>query len=82
MTDGRATSGADPLGRAHTMARHLAATGVDSVVVDCETGRFRMGLAVRLADHLRAEHIPLGEVTADGLTGVVRSATAPRREVA
>ncbi len=82
VTDGRATSGADPLGRAHTMARHLAATGVDSVVVDCETGRFRMGLAVRLADHLRAEHIPLGEVTADGLTGVVRSATAPRREVA
>ncbi|WP_298182078.1 magnesium chelatase subunit D family protein [Saccharomonospora sp.] len=82
VTDGRATSGPDPLGRAHTMARHLAATGVYSAVVDCETGRFRMGLAARLADHLHAEHIPLGEVTADGLTDVVRSVTAPRREVA
>ncbi|WP_433471543.1 magnesium chelatase subunit D family protein [Saccharomonospora azurea] len=82
VTDGRATSGRDPLRRAHIVARHLAMTGVHSAVVDCETGRFRMGLAAQLADHLRAEHIPLGEVTADGLTGVVRSVTTPRRGVA
>jgi magnesium chelatase subunit D len=82
VTDGRATSGTDALGRAHRAATHLAATGVQSIVVDCETGRFRLGLAGQLAQHLGAEHVPLGEVTADGLTGVVHAATAPREGVA
>lgn len=82
VTDGRATSGTDALGRAHRAAAHLAATGVQSIVVDCETGRFRLGLAGQLAQHLGAEHVPLGEVTADGLTGVVHAATAPREGVA
>ncbi|NED51009.1 VWA domain-containing protein [Micromonospora aurantiaca] len=76
VTDGRATTGPDALGRAHRHARHLAVSGAQSVVVDCETGRFRLGLAAELAAHLRAEYVPLGEVTADGLTGVVRAATA------
>ncbi len=74
VTDGRATSGADALGRAHRAADHLRATGVASVVVDCETGGFRMGLASVLADRLGAQHLPLGEVSADALTSVVRSA--------
>ncbi|MFI7159974.1 magnesium chelatase subunit D family protein [Micromonospora chalcea] len=82
VTDGRATSGPDPLGRAHRAAAALATSGVQVVVVDCEAGRFRLGLAARLATHLRAEHVPLGEVTADGLTRVVRTATAPRAGVA
>ncbi|MBA4608935.1 VWA domain-containing protein [Aeromicrobium sp. Marseille-Q0843] len=82
VTDGRATSGADALGRAHRSAAHLAATGLDSVVVDCETGRFRLGLAAQLAGHLRAEHVPLGEVTADGLTDVVHAATSSREGAA
>jgi magnesium chelatase subunit D len=74
VTDGRATSGGDALGRAHRVADHLRATGVASVVVDCETGGFRMGLAAVLADRLGAQHLPLGEVSADALTSVVRSA--------
>jgi magnesium chelatase subunit D len=82
VTDGRATSGTDALGRAHRAATHLAAGGVQSIVVDCETGRFRLGLAGQLAQHLGAEHVPLGEVTADGLTSVVQAATAPREGVA
>ncbi|WP_320069410.1 magnesium chelatase subunit D family protein [Micromonospora sp. RTGN7] len=82
VTDGRATFGPDALGRAHRAAAHLAASGVQSVVVDCETGRFRLGLAARLATHLQAEHVPLGEVTADGLTSVVHAATAPHEGVA
>ncbi|MGW1061078.1 magnesium chelatase subunit D family protein [Micromonospora rubida] len=82
VTDGRATFGPDALGRAHRAAAHLAASGVQSVVVDCETGRFRLGLAAQLAASLQAEHVPLGEVTADGLTSVVHAATAPREGVA
>ena len=74
VTDGRATHGADPLARAHEMAAHLADTGVSAVVIDCETGRFRLGLAHRLAEHLMAEYVPLGEVSAAALTDVVKGA--------
>jgi len=72
VTDGRATAGADALARAHHAAGRLAATGVSAVVVDCETGRFRLGLAAELAAALEAEHLPLGEVRAADLTAAVR----------
>lgn len=76
VTDGRATHGPDALARSRAAAAGLASHGVASVVVDCESGRFRMGLASELATHLGAEHIPLGEVTAEGLTRTVRTHTA------
>ncbi len=72
ITDGRATFGDRALERAHQVAAHLGATGVASLVIDCETGKFRMGLAHQLADHLMAEYVPLGEVSASALTDVVR----------
>jgi len=72
ITDGRATYGDDAVARAHRVAAHLGATGVASLVIDCETGTFRMGLALQLADHLMAEYVPLGEVSASALTAVVR----------
>lgn len=74
ITDGRATHGDNAIGRAHQVAAHLGATGVASLVIDCETGKFRMGLARQLADHLMAEYVPLGEVSAAALTDVVRGA--------
>ena len=73
ITDGRATYGDNALGRAHQVAKHLGATGLASLVIDCETGKFRMGLASQLADHLLAEYVPLGEVSAAALTDVVRA---------
>lgn len=73
ITDGRATYGDNALARAHQVAKHLGATGLASLVIDCETGKFRMGLASQLADHLMAEYVPLGEVSASALTDVVRS---------
>ena len=75
VTDGRATHGPDALARSRHAAAGLASLGTTSVVVDCETGRFRMGLAVELAAHLGAEHVPLGEVTAEGLADTVRART-------
>ena len=78
VTDGRATRGRDALARSRTAAAGLASLGVASVVVDCETGRFRMGLASELAGHLGADHIPLGEVTAEGLADTVRDRTTAR----
>ncbi|RVX46762.1 magnesium chelatase subunit D [Nonomuraea polychroma] len=53
VTDGRATSGGD-VDRAAAL---LEGTAV--VVVDCESGPVRLGLAVRLAARLRARVVPL-----------------------
>jgi magnesium chelatase subunit D len=41
-------------------------------VVECEIGRFGMGLAETLAARLRGEYVELGEVSADALTTAVR----------
>ena len=76
MTDGRATHGRDAVARSGLVADHLAAAGVASVVIDCETGRMRMGLARRLAERLGAEHVPVGEVSADAITAQVQKKVA------
>lgn len=71
VTDGRATAGPDAVARSQRMAGRLGSLGVPGVVVDCEQGPLRLGLAVTLAAHLRAEHVPMAQVSADGLVDVV-----------
>jgi magnesium chelatase subunit D len=61
VTDGRATSGADPL----TVAPALA--GIPAVVVDCESGPVRLGLARRLARALSADCVPLSALSTMGV---------------
>ena len=53
VTDGRATSGPDPASVAPALA------GVATIVVDCESGPVRLGLARRLAAALAADVVPL-----------------------
>jgi magnesium chelatase subunit D len=72
VTDGRATHGRDPRGEARRAAAVLAAEGVASVVVDCESGPIRLGLAVELAAHLGAVHLRLEELSAEGLARVAK----------
>ncbi|MFB4318492.1 VWA domain-containing protein [Actinomadura sp. 21ATH] len=67
VTDGRATHGPDPAAAAAALA------GVAAVVVDCESGPVRLGLAAELGARLGAETVRLEELGADGLAGVVRS---------
>jgi len=76
VTDGRATSGPDAVRRSQQAAGLLAAAHVSSLVVDCEAGAMRLGLAAMLAQHLGAEHVPVGQVSAGDLTSAVASATA------
>jgi magnesium chelatase subunit D len=73
LTDGRATGGADPLGRARTAASLLVAEGAAAVVVDCETSFVRLGLAEQLARQLGAPAVQLSQLRADNLTRLVRS---------
>ncbi|WP_323100415.1 VWA domain-containing protein [Intrasporangium sp. YIM S08009] len=76
VTDGRATAGPDAVARATRVARQLHHEGVDAVVVDCESGRMRLGLAARLAVDLGAEHVPVGEVAAQTILDAARTGTA------
>jgi magnesium chelatase subunit D len=74
VTDGRATRGTDA-----DLARAVARlAGTAAVVVDCETGLVRLGLAVALANRLGAALVGLDELPATGsggpLAGVVRAA--------
>ncbi len=73
LTDGRATSGPDPLGRTRIAAARLLAEGVAAVVVDCETSHVRLGLAGQLARQLGAQAVRLEQLHADHLTRAVRS---------
>jgi magnesium chelatase subunit D len=74
LTDGRATGGEDPLGRARAAAARLVAEGAAAVVVDCETSYVRLGLAEELARHLGAPAVRLEQLRAESLTDVVRTA--------
>lgn len=77
VTDGRATAGADALERSRTIADAWGRTGHQSVVIDCETGKFRLGLAADLAARMGATHVPLAEVAAGA---IVESVTSARDE--
>jgi magnesium chelatase subunit D len=80
VTDGRATGvrGGDHLGQAYAAARLVAASGTASVVIDCESGPVRLGLARALGAHLGAHTLRAEELAAESLAATVRAA----REVA
>jgi magnesium chelatase subunit D len=68
VTDGRYTAGADP----EIPARNLRNDNVASIVVDCETGPVRLGLAKNLAVSLGATYAGLDDLSAEFLTESVR----------
>ncbi|MFC8510571.1 putative cobaltochelatase [Streptomyces sp. NPDC057411] len=79
VTDGRATgAGPDPVALAARAARLHAADGTASVVVDCETGPVRLGLAGNLARELGGTAVTLDELRADSIAGLVRDVQVNR----
>ncbi|MBW5423233.1 putative cobaltochelatase [Streptomyces sp. BG9H] len=73
VTDGRATGGVEPVAQAGRAARLFAAEGVASVVVDCESGYVRLGLAGQLAGELGGTAVTLDELRADSIAGLVKN---------
>jgi magnesium chelatase subunit D len=69
VTDGRHTSGSHP-GRAAALLAH---DRIASVVIDCESGPIRLGMAVELAESLRGMCLSLGELQAGELADSVRA---------
>lgn len=75
VTDGRATSGPGAAADAYAVADRLRGAGVESVVVDCESGRVRLGLARTLATRMGAQYLQLEQVAATELVGIVQAHT-------
>jgi magnesium chelatase subunit D len=78
LTDGRATvplrPGGDPVRDSLRAAGLLADAGVFTVVVDCESGPVRLGLAARLAVAAGGPSIAVHDLSAQRVAGVVRAA--------
>ena len=70
VTDGRHTSGPAP----DLAAVHLAASDAAFVVVDCESGPVRLGLALALGERLGAVTLRLEELSAEALTSIAKAA--------
>jgi len=77
LTDGRAT-GDHAVDDALEVARRIAVSGVDALVVDCETGPARLGLARSLAEAMGAQHVHVGDLDPGSVTTVVRNHVQPR----
>ncbi|MFE3018707.1 putative cobaltochelatase [Streptomyces sp. NPDC059256] len=83
VTDGRATGkGPDPVGLATRAARLHASEGTAAIVVDCESGPVRLGLAVALATDLAGTAVTLDELRADAIAGLVKDARQPGEQTA
>ncbi len=74
ITDGRATHGADAVARSRQAAQWIAEHRTTAVVVDCEQGPMRMGLAGSLAQVMQATHLPIADVSASALTTLANAA--------
>jgi magnesium chelatase subunit D len=59
----------------HRIAAHFAAAGIASIVVDCEAGPIRLGLAADLAVALDGQHVPMTDLAA-----TVRETLDPARQ--
>ncbi|TWG08888.1 putative cobaltochelatase [Saccharopolyspora dendranthemae] len=79
LTDGKATVGvqgtrsAQAFDDALRAARVVAGTGTASVVVDCESGYVKLGLANQVATALGGPSLRLEELSAEHVAGVVRA---------
>ncbi|WP_405688845.1 putative cobaltochelatase [Streptomyces sp. NBC_00057] len=82
VTDGRATGGPEPVALASRAARLHEVDGTASVVVDCESGPVRLGLAGSLARDLGGTAVTLDELRADSIAGLVKDVRGTSRRAA
>lgn len=71
FSDGRATGGAKTQGLTQAASALAKDPQIGAVVVDCEQGRVKLGLARKLAATLGAPALSLAELQQDGLGGAI-----------
>ncbi len=73
LTDGRATGSPDALDHALDAAASIAAARVPAVVLDCESGPTRLGLAGPPAEAMHARHMRVDDLAPDVIIRTVRT---------
>ena len=76
LTDGRATGSPDALDRALTVASSARRAGVAGLVLDCESGPTRLGLAAHLADAMGAPCLAVAALSSADICSIIRHAIA------
>ncbi|HLU43334.1 MAG TPA: ATP-binding protein [Microthrixaceae bacterium] len=71
LTDGRAT-GAGGLDAALEVAARIRRSTVEALVLDCEGGASRLGLAARLAEAMGARHVRVTDLAPAALASTIR----------
>ncbi len=82
LSDGRATvatGDGEPFGEALEAAGEISAAGVRSIVVDCESGPRRLGLAREVALAMGARYVISSELSAKQLDETIRKEVAGHR---
>ncbi len=83
VSDGRANvplHHKDPLIEVRATAHRIAEQKISTLVLDCETGRRKLGLARPLAAALGGQCLPLGDLSAEKITQSIRhTQTGPAR---
>ena len=74
LSDCRATGEGQELGDALQAASEVARQEIPALVLDCETGEPRLGLARRIAEAMGARCVDVADLDSAGLTSMIRSA--------
>jgi magnesium chelatase subunit D len=76
LTDGRATGTPNALERALTVAATARRDGVDGLVLDCENGPARLGLAAQLAAAMNAPCLAVEQLVPAQICSIIRRTIA------
>ncbi|MGH9216492.1 MAG: VWA domain-containing protein, partial [Acidimicrobiales bacterium] len=76
LTDGRATGRSGGLDAAMEAAADVRRAGVAGLVLDCETGTTRLGLAARVAEAMGARYLLVTDLEPVGLARTIRDVSA------
>lgn len=71
LSDGRANAGPHALERAHQIGAKIRQQGCNSLIIDCESGFPKLGMAKRLAEAMGCEAMQLEELSADSLVSAL-----------
>lgn len=75
LSDGRANVGQDAVAQSHQAGRLIRKQGWSVLVIDCEQGYPRLGLAHQLAQQMGSQALTLDSLSAETLANSVRSVT-------
>jgi magnesium chelatase subunit D len=76
LTDGRATGAPDAFERALAVAATAKRQDVAGLVLDCENGPTRLGLAAEVAEAMGAPCLEIGQLDANAICSIIRTTIA------